>query len=176
MGNPGDSSHDISIRLAKHEDAATIASVLSRSFVEYEPLYTREAFETTTPSPKGIRARLDEGPMWVTVERGKIVGTGSAVLDEYGLYVRGMAVDPQSCGRGIGFRLLAEIQTYAIQRQCRRIFLSTTPFLDRAIRLYERFGFFRTSEGPYELFGTPLFTMEKPLPNNSQAGRDFQSH
>ena len=29
-------------------------------------------------------------------------------------------------------------------------------------RLYERFGFQRTSDEPHELFGTPLFTMEKP--------------
>jgi ribosomal protein S18 acetylase RimI-like enzyme len=41
--------------------------------------------------------------------------------------------------------------------------LSTAPFLDRAIRLYERFGFRRTNEGPHDLFGTPLFSMEKVI-------------
>jgi hypothetical protein len=29
--------------------------------------------------------------------------------------------------------------------------------------LYEKFGFQRTGEGPHELAGTPLFTMEKKL-------------
>src|SRR5260370_227302 len=43
------------------------------------------------------------------------------------------------------------------------MYLSTTPFLDRAIRLYERFGFQRSDEGPLDLFGTPLFTMTKRL-------------
>jgi hypothetical protein len=41
--------------------------------------------------------------------------------------------------------------------------LSTTPFLDAAIALYERCGFRRTAGGPLELAGTPLFTMEKRL-------------
>ena len=43
------------------------------------------------------------------------------------------------------------------------MFLSTTPFLESAIRLYEKFGFQRTSDGPLDLFGTPLFTMQKSL-------------
>jgi len=41
--------------------------------------------------------------------------------------------------------------------------LSTTPFLDDAIRLYQRFGFERIREGPHDLAGTPLFTMEKAV-------------
>ena len=44
-----------------------------------------------------------------------------------------------------------------------RMFLSTTPFLLAAVRLYEQFGFQPTDAGPRELFGTPLFTMEKRL-------------
>jgi hypothetical protein len=43
------------------------------------------------------------------------------------------------------------------------LLLSTTPFLSEAIKLYERSGFRRSTEGPRELFGTPLFTMEKQL-------------
>jgi ribosomal protein S18 acetylase RimI-like enzyme len=43
------------------------------------------------------------------------------------------------------------------------MFLSTTPFLIGAISLYERAGFRRTGEGPHDLFGTPLFSMEKVL-------------
>jgi hypothetical protein len=41
--------------------------------------------------------------------------------------------------------------------------LHTTPFLSRAIRCYERFGFVRSQDPPSNLFGTPLFTMEKQL-------------
>jgi hypothetical protein len=41
--------------------------------------------------------------------------------------------------------------------------LSTTPFLNSAIRLYENFGFRRNEAEPHDLFGTPMFTMEKIL-------------
>jgi len=65
----------------------------------------------------------------------------------------------------VGARLLKSMERessgYATERGFKRMFLSTTPFLARAIQLYERKGFKRTSEGPDNLFGTPLFTMEK---------------
>jgi GNAT superfamily N-acetyltransferase len=63
----------------------------------------------------------------------------------------------------VGARLLAAAEAHAREAGCRRLFLSTTPFLTAAIALYERAGFARTDEPPHELLGTPLFTMEKGL-------------
>jgi GNAT superfamily N-acetyltransferase len=57
--------------------------------------------------------------------------------------------------------LLSEIERYAIAKSFRRLTLSTTPFLGRAIRLYEKFGFVHS--GTDDLFGTPLIKMEKEL-------------
>jgi GNAT superfamily N-acetyltransferase len=104
---------------------------------------------------------MKEGPVWVAVAEGEITGTASAVLKAESLYLRGMAVLPAARGRRVGELLLEQIEFYATAHNCSRLFLSTTPFLDRAIRVYERFGFRRTDEGPHDLFGTPLFTMEK---------------
>jgi GNAT superfamily N-acetyltransferase len=59
--------------------------------------------------------------------------------------------------------LLQHVEDWATSQGCSRLFFSTTPFLSAAIRLYEKFGFRRTGEGPHELAGTPLFTMEKKL-------------
>jgi len=87
----------------------------------------------------------------------------SAVLKREGLYIRGMAVDPAARGKGIGRELLDCAEKFAVQNCCERLFLSTTPFLSRAIKLYERYGFQRTSVGPDNLFGTPLFTMTMNL-------------
>jgi ribosomal protein S18 acetylase RimI-like enzyme len=66
---------------------------------------------------------------------------------------------------GIGKMLLDKVEQFAMAGGMRRMFLSTTPFLDQAIRLYERFGFEHTEEGPHDLAGTSVFTMEKMLPS-----------
>jgi ribosomal protein S18 acetylase RimI-like enzyme len=156
------SAPNIRIRLATTNDAEAIASLLLESFVEYESLYTPEGFAATAITREQIVDRMGEGPVWVAVRDQVIVGTVSVVAKAESLYIRGMAVLPAARGQQIGEVLLTHIEEFAATGACRRLFLSTTPFLDRAIRLYERFGFRRTSEGPHELFGTPLFTMEKP--------------
>jgi ribosomal protein S18 acetylase RimI-like enzyme len=72
-----------------------------------------------------------------------------------------MAVSPRARGNRLGELLLEVVESFAAESNLSRLFLSTTPFLDRAIALYRNYGFERTEEGPHELFGTPLFTMEK---------------
>lgn len=156
-------SDQIEIRVAEPEDASAISSLLLQSFEEYKPLYTNEGFAATTPNAEAVLDRLREGPVWIALANSSIVGTVSVVLKGESLYVRGMAVSPAARGRGIGELLLQRIEAYAIDHNCKRMYLSTTPFLDRAIRLYERFGFRRASEGPHDLSGTPLFTMARAV-------------
>jgi putative acetyltransferase len=149
--------------LAERDDAAAIASVLSESFVEYEPLYTPEGFAATTPNAEEVHLRMDEGPIWVAVSDDPIIGTVSVVPRGESLYIRGMAVLPEARGQGIGELLLSHVENFAATQSFKRLFLSTTPFLDSAISLYEHFGFQRTAESPHDLFGTPLFTMQKSV-------------
>jgi N-acetylglutamate synthase-like GNAT family acetyltransferase len=153
----------VQIRRATTEDASAVVFVLKQAFVEYEPLYTRPGYAATTPARTAILTRMQEGPLWVALREKHIVGTAAAVRREAGLYIRGMAVLPAARGLSTGRLLLEQVEAFAAENGCRRLFLSTTPFLDRAIRLYEGFGFRTISDGPHELFGTPLFTMEKML-------------
>jgi ribosomal protein S18 acetylase RimI-like enzyme len=153
---------NIQIRMAL-EDTAAIASVLYQSFAEYKPLYTDEAFAATAATSDQIQQRMSEGPVWVALQNETIVGTVSAVSKGHDLYIRGMAILPIARGQGIGELLLNEIESFARRQSYQRLLLSTTPFLTRAIRLYERTGFRRSSEGPHDLFGTPLFSMVKVL-------------
>jgi putative acetyltransferase len=153
----------IRIRLAERDDAAAIASVLSESFVEYEPLYTPAGFAATTPNAEEIHLRMEEGPTWVAVSDDAIIGTVSVVPRGESLYIRGMAVLPVARGQHIGELFLSHVRNFAALQSYKRLFLSTTPFLNSAIRVYERFGFQRTAEGPHDLFGTPLFTMQKSV-------------
>ena len=160
---------NIQIRAAVPDDAAPIASVLHESFAEYQSLYTPEGFAATTPALDEIKVRLSEGPMWVALRDNQIVGTVSVVPKDGSLYIRGMAILPAARGARIGELLLKQIESFAAEHNHRRLFLSTTPFLARAIRLYEKFGFQRNGEGPHDLFGTPLVTMEKIL-EDSKSG------
>jgi ribosomal protein S18 acetylase RimI-like enzyme len=137
---------------------------LSESFAEYESLYTPKGFAATTITEEQVAHRVEEGPVWVVVRDDLIVGTVSVVPRGESLYIRGMAVLPATRGQRIGELLLTHIEKFAISGAFRRLFLSTTPFLHRAIQLYEKFGFRRIDEGPHDLFGTPLFTMEKAIP------------
>ena len=154
---------NIEIRLSLPQDAQSISSALFKSFVEYKSLYTPEGFAATTPTAEQIENRLNEGPVWVALLDGNIVGTVSAVEQPESVYVRGIAVLPAARGQRIGELLMGQIESFAASRGCGRLFLSTTPFLKQAITLYEQLGFRRTDEGPHDLFGTALFTMEKWL-------------
>lgn len=151
------------IRLATPEDVTAIAMVLHQAFVEYEDSYTPEALAATTPPADLIRQRLADGPSWVAVQNGVVVGTVSAVLTSGGAYIRSMAIVPTERGQGLGRLLLQTVEAFAHTHEATRLFLSTTPFLARAIRLYEQFGFRQSADGPHDLFGTPLFTMVKAL-------------
>jgi putative acetyltransferase len=155
----------VQVRLAEPADAPSISALLYESFVEFKHLYTEGGFAATTPPTEQILVRMGEGPVWVALVDDAIVATVSVVPKGESLYVRGMAVLPAARGNRIGELLSDRLEIYAAEHNFTRLFLSTTPFLDRAIRLYEKCGFRRTGEGPYDLFGTALFTMEKQRPS-----------
>jgi putative acetyltransferase len=158
------SSPNLQIRLATVGDAPTIAEVLRAAFADYAALYTPGGLAATAPPAERIAQRRGEGPVWVAMkDDGRIIGTVAAVPRDGGLYVRSMAVLPAARGRGAGRLLFAEVERYARVEGFTRLFLSTTPFLTRAMRLYESLGFQRTNDGPHDLLGTPLFTMIKTL-------------
>ncbi|MCI0665304.1 MAG: GNAT family N-acetyltransferase [Acidobacteria bacterium] len=159
------SKPEIRIRLADSADAPSIASVLHQSFVEYRSSYTPEGFAATVLTIDKIEARLrlNEGPVWVALCEEAIIGTVSAVPKGESVYVRSMAVLPAARGLGVGELLLKQIESYALASGYQGIVLNTTPFLRRAIRLYEHFGFRRCDESAHDLFGTPLFTMRRSL-------------
>ncbi|MGB7603493.1 MAG: GNAT family N-acetyltransferase [Candidatus Sulfotelmatobacter sp.] len=151
------------IRRAEPEDAPAIANLLRESFAAFEPLYTAGGFSATTPTAQKVLERIQEGAVWVALRNAEVLGTVAIVVKGKAGYIRGMAVLPSARGTGIGAKLLQHVENWASEAQCVRLFLSTTPFLSEAICLYERFGFRRADAGPNDLFGTPLFTMEKTI-------------
>jgi len=158
---------EFQIRRAKPEDAPAIAKVLRDAFVEYLTFYTPDGFAATTLNSQQIVVRMKEGPVWIALHGEQALASVAAIAKGDSAYIRGMAVVPPARGLGVGVRLLAVVEQWAVEEGCSRIFLSTTPFLHAAIRLYEKQGFRRTAETLQNLFGTPLFTLEKKIPRKA---------
>jgi len=153
---------DLCIRPATAADADAIVSVLAAAFLEFQPLYTPEGFRATTPDVAGVLARMSEGPSWVVLDGSRVVGTAAAIDRGNEIYLRGMAVLPSAQGGGVATKLLAVVTQFAVDQGASLLTLSTTPFLESAIRLYEQHGF-AASDHRLDLFGTPLIRMVKRL-------------
>lgn len=149
------------LRTANPSDAEAISATLLEAFAPFKSLYTRAAFLATTPTPEQLRARWAEGPTWVAVRDGIVVGTVAAVPRVTELYIRSMAVRPAVQGQRVGAELLRTVEAVGVDQRYGRLVLSSTPFLHAALRLYERHGFRRT--GKADLFGTPLVVLTKAL-------------
>ena len=152
----------ITIRLAESADASSISALLRDSFIEFEPLYTPEAFAATVLSESAVVARMLEGPVWFAERRGTIVGTVAVKHVPGSVLVRGMAVIPIARGAGVGRLLLDQAERFAIEGGIHVLSLYTTAFLKSAIQLYRNAGFVFTGEiiVPH---GTELLRMEKHL-------------
>jgi GNAT superfamily N-acetyltransferase len=148
-------------------ESAAIEALLRKSFREYKQSYTPEAFEITTPGKCEIEDRVKHWTVWVAVRDNVIVGTVSAYLEGAALHIRSMAVHPKLRGHGIGKMLLARVEHFARTKGCQGLMLNTTPFLTRAIRLYEDFGF-RFSGTERKWCGTQLRTMAKEITSLSK--------
>ncbi len=149
------------IRHSTKDDCNKIAELLFLSFSAYEHLYTKKAYQVTIASPEIVLKRIEQGACWVYESKNEIAGTLSSKITEEGLYIYGMAVHPQFRKQKIGWNLLKEAERSSKQNGISRMYLSTTPFLMEAIHLYENFRFLKTSHPPFELYHTPLFTMER---------------
>jgi GNAT superfamily N-acetyltransferase len=116
----------------------------------------------TTPGKRQIEDRIEHWMVWVADRGSMIVGTVSAYAEGEALHIRSMAVRPTMQGKGIGKLFLTRIENFACTNGYKRLTLNTAPFLKRAIRLYEGFGFgFVGSEENW--FGTRVSTMAKQL-------------
>jgi GNAT superfamily N-acetyltransferase len=151
------------VRLATREDAGSVSKLLNEAFVEFRTLYTPGGFAATTLTAEQVLTRMSEGPVWLAVREAEPIGTVAAVQNGESVYMRGMAVHPAARGLGVGVRLLETVGHWASTEGSGRVFLTTTPFLYAAIRMYEKHGFRRVETRPQDLFGTPLFTMEKRI-------------
>lgn len=154
----------VKVRFANNDDSDAIAAVLRSAFGLYGEHYTPEAFAVVTPPASVIEERFGEGPQWVAIENGDVIGTVSVTVEDGDLYVRSMAVTPLSHGRGVGHKLLEAVDAYAATTGHERIFLYTTYFSTGAKELYEKHGYgWVRDTAAEEWFGVPGLEMDKVI-------------
>jgi GNAT superfamily N-acetyltransferase len=160
----GVSLPEIQIRRAVADEAEVVSRLIREAFGPFESEYTPGAFEFTTPDAATIYERFAEGPIWLAIDNGVLVGTVSGLPEPDRFYIRSMAVKPTAQGRGVGQQLLETLEVFAREAGHKKLYLYTTFVLPAAQRLYERNGFYVLRVTPpeewYEMAG---LEMEKEL-------------
>lgn len=132
----------LNIRAATNSDVERIKALVFATLVEY----------SLPPDPESTDADLNDieesyaGGAFEVIEdeAGNIVGTvGLYPLDKETCELRKMYFAPQLRGRGLGRRVLERMVKTARSLGFKRMTLETASVLEKAIRLYTRFGFQR---------------------------------
>jgi len=148
----------MTIRSATGADCDEILACLRSAFEPYKTRYTPAAYNDTVLTRESLLARMKDMSIFVAVtDAGEVIGTIAChVRGEGEGHLRGMAVDPLWQGRGISQQLLVRAESEIHTRNCNRITLDTTEYLQRAIHFYERNGY-RASGKVSDFFGMPLY-------------------
>ncbi len=130
------------VRFATPEDADAFAAVVAAvaeedRWIATEPPVDRDRFAAR------IRAMLAEGSTFLVLDDGRrVVGTlGLNPTHADGVLALGMSIVAELRGHGWGRALLQAAIDHARGTQCHKIELEVWPDNERAIALYERFGF-----------------------------------
>jgi len=130
------------VRRATTHDAEGFAAVVAavaeeRRWIATEPPLDVEAFAAK------VRGSLADGvALFVLDAGGQIVGTGGLhPTHATGVLSLGMSIVAQWRGRGGGRALMSALVEHARGMDCHKIELEVWPDNERAIALYEKFGF-----------------------------------
>lgn len=88
-------------------------------------------------TPEIIKSRIGEGIIFITEIDGKIVGTVSGMEERKSFCVKTLAIHPYHRNKGIGERLMLEIERYAREKDCKKLWLTVVPSMEKAIHLYK---------------------------------------
>jgi GNAT superfamily N-acetyltransferase len=122
--------------------------------------YSPQVIEALIPShtPECIQDLARYGYTLVGIDEDVIVGTAS--LD--GDLIRNVFVDVEKHGNGVGRKLMATIETYALDQRLHRIYLRSGL---TAVGFYHKLGYTSICNYEHDLDGVPLqlIKMEKEL-------------
>jgi L-amino acid N-acyltransferase YncA len=136
---------DISIRAAREDDAAAIATIYNQGIEDR--IATLETELRTAPERREwMAARGPRHPVIVAESAGEVIGWGS--LNSYNpraayqhVVDLSVYVERQWRGKGVGRRLLARLIELARDIGYHKMMLAAFPFNGSGVALYERMGF-----------------------------------
>jgi len=143
---PGDyeKSIGISIRRARQEDKGAIWHVHTRAIREVcKSHYSERELQIWTDILKPARYRepIKNGPFYVAVEGGSIIGFGN--LNQKSGEIEALYVDPDHVGRGVGMLILEALENVATNSGLKLLCLSSSL---NAVKFYEMAGYRRQKQ------------------------------
>jgi ribosomal protein S18 acetylase RimI-like enzyme len=154
-----DANDEVAIDLVTSIDQASFPWLWRNNRVEFE-VYLH------TPGVEVWLVEADGGP---------VAYFGVTLFPDWGHLDR-VAVVPEQQGRGFGLETLGLAVDTMRQRGARRVGLSTQRTNRRSQWLYERFGFRRTPEHDYRLFGAWCRAERRAELRGSGQGHSFANH
>ena len=143
----------IDVRRAVAADARSVAEVVQLAYAIYVPRIGRRP----APMDSDYDEVLRSADVWVAVAAGRIVGVVVARLLPDHLLVENLAVDPSVQGQGVGGRLLAVAERYAVAAGRRDVRLYTNEAMEENLGFYPRRRYRETGRGSQDGFRRVFF-------------------
>jgi len=128
------------MRLARPEEATTLAAIVEAAYAPWVPIVGRRPF----PMQDDYAARIAAGQAWVLEADGAIAGLVVIEAEADHLMLDNVAVDPRRAGQGLGRVLLDFVEAEAGRRGLPEVRLYTNVLMVRNIALYARRGYRET--------------------------------
>lgn len=142
------------INIATGNDAAAITALLNSAYrgEGSKQGWTTEAHliagevRTTEDSLKEVMAKPGSVMLKVVDDQQKIIGCVNLQQHQEKVYLGMLSVAPQLQGAGVGKQLLKAAEEYAMQSQCRAVYMTVISVRSELINWYQRHGYKDTGE------------------------------
>jgi len=151
------------IEQARRRDAVEISSLYKRVWDEYKGRFPDELVNARQPTAEQMREWMRHDAYFVAREGSRIVGVVGCSLIHGTCLIMHMVVDKGHRKRGIGSALTERAIRYAKEGRAVKVWLDTTPRLEEAISLYEKFGFVKCGHLRKHYWGEDVYLYELML-------------
>lgn len=156
--------HSIEIGGMKKEEKEEVRQLLIDSYIQYKNSFEKERWETYFEEVKAAVDNEKIDKLMIAKSGDKVLGTMQLFQSSDVAYdvpelqihhpiIRFLAVHPEGRGLGIARKLLDQSIEYTRNRKAKAISLHTTDIMEKAVRLYRRYGFERDETHDYDKNG-----------------------